>query len=83
MEVSTPYYSGMVKALCLKNPVYELIIENIPEARAPDDSDETWCVKAATITRSQQSRISHETKPLKVAEVTGQLVITKDRLTQL
>ena len=49
VEVSTPYYSGMVEPLCLKDLVYELIIENIPGARAPDDPDETWCVKAAAI----------------------------------
>ena len=54
-------------------------MRNIYGARAPNDSDETWCVKAAAITRSQ-SRISTEAKPLKVAEVTDQLAMTKNRL---
>ena len=79
MEVSTPYYSGTAEVLCLKNLLNELIMRNIYGARAPNDSDETWCVKAAAITRSQ-SRISTEAKPLKVAEVTDQLAMTKNRL---
>ena len=44
VEISTPYYSGTVEALCLRDPLYQLIIGNIPGARAPDDPDETWCV---------------------------------------
>ena len=64
VETSTPYYSGTVEALCPKDPLYLLIIGNIPGARAPDDLDETWCVKAAAVTWSQ-ARISTETKPLK------------------
>ena len=82
VEISTPYYSGTVEALCLKDPLYQLIIGNIPEARAPDDPDETWCVKAAAVTQSQ-ARMSAETKPLKVGEVTNQMVVTKDKLIQL
>ena len=64
-KVKTTYYRGTVEVLFLKNPLYELIIGNIPEARAPDDLDETWCVKAGAINRSQ-SRISTKAKPLKV-----------------
>ena len=71
-----------MEALCLKDPLYELIIGNIPGARVPDDPDETWCVKAAAITRSQ-ARMSTETKPLKVAEIKDQLAISKNRLIQL
>ena len=82
VEVSTLYYSGTMEDLCLKDPLYELIIGNIARSRDSDDLDETWCVKAAAITRSQ-SRISTEGKPLRVAEVTDKLAITKDRLTQL
>ena len=82
VEVSTPYYSKMGEALCLRDPLYELIIGNIPGDRAPDDPDDTWCVKAAVITRSQ-ARTSTETKLLKVADVPDQLAIAKNRLTQL
>ena len=71
-----------MEALCLRDPLYQLIIGNILEARAPDDPDEIWCVKAKAVTRSQ-ARMSTETKPLKVAEVTNQMAVTKNKLTQL
>ena len=82
VEVSTPYCIPAVKVLCLKDPLYELIIGNISGARAPDDPDEAWCVKMAVIIRSQ-SKITIEAKFLKVMEVRDQLAITKNRLTQL
>ena len=82
VEVSTLSYSGTMEDLCLKDPLYELIIGNIARSRDSDDLDETWCVKAAAITRSQ-SGISTERKPLRVAEVMDKLAVTKDRLTQL
>ena len=43
VEISTPYYSGAVEALCLRDPLYQLIVGNILGARAPDDPHETWC----------------------------------------
>ena len=82
VEISTPYYNGTVEVLCLKDPLYQLIIGNIPGARAPDNLDETWCVKAAAVTRSQAT-MSTETKPVKFAEVTNQMVATKNKLIQL
>ena len=52
-EVSMLYFSETVKILYLKDPLYELIIGNIPGARAPYESDETWCVHAAVVTGAQ------------------------------
>ena len=34
VEISTSYYNGTVEALCLRDPLYQLIIGNIPGARA-------------------------------------------------
>ena len=82
VEISTLFYSGTVEALCLRDPLYQLIIGNIPGARAPDDLDETWCVEAAAVTRSQ-ARKRTESKPLKVAEATNQMAVAKDKLIQL
>ena len=53
VEINTPYYSGTVEVLCLSDPLYQLIIENIPGARASNDPDKTWCVEAAAVTRSE------------------------------
>ena len=40
--VDTPYYKGNVRVLCMKNPVYDLILGNFTGVRAPDDPDGTW-----------------------------------------
>ena len=82
VEISTPYFNGTVEALCLRDPLYQLIIGNIPGARAPDNPDEARCVEAAAVTRSQARR-STESKPLKVVEATNQMTVTKDKLIQL
>ena len=39
ISVNTPYFSGDVDALCLKDLLFELIIGNVPGARAPNDPD--------------------------------------------
>ena len=53
VEVSTSYFNGILETLYLKDPLYQLIIGNISGARAPDNPNETWCVKAPAIIRSQ------------------------------
>ena len=37
VEVSSPYFSGRVNALCMSNPIYDVIIGNISGARKPED----------------------------------------------
>ena len=37
LEVDTPFCVGTVEALCLKDPLFDLIIGNVPRAREPDD----------------------------------------------
>ena len=39
VEVSCPVYSGKVNALCMTNPIYDVIIGNISEARKLEDAD--------------------------------------------
>jgi hypothetical protein len=39
INVCTPYFVGEVEAMCMENPVYELIIGNVPGARDPNDPD--------------------------------------------
>ena len=82
VEVSTPYFRETLEALCLKDLLYELTKKNIPRAKASNDPDKTWCVKAAAVTRSQ-SEMSKEDKLLKVVEIKDQLAITRDKLIQL
>ncbi|XP_061181296.1 uncharacterized protein LOC133189898 [Saccostrea echinata] len=42
INIHTPFISGKVKALCMNNPVYGLIIGNIDGARDPSDPDPKW-----------------------------------------
>ncbi|XP_006823695.1 uncharacterized protein LOC102806650, partial [Saccoglossus kowalevskii] len=42
IEVDTPYLIGMVDALCMKSPVYDLILGNVPGVRDPSDPDLNW-----------------------------------------
>ena len=39
VEVSCPVYSGTVNALCMTNPIYDVIIGNISGARKLEDAD--------------------------------------------
>ncbi|XP_006812686.1 uncharacterized protein LOC100374860 [Saccoglossus kowalevskii] len=39
LEVQTPYYTGPVRALCFKSPIWDLVIGNIEGAREPFNPD--------------------------------------------
>ena len=41
IAVHTPYYSGEVEAICMKNAICDLIIGNIPEAVLPTETTDT------------------------------------------
>ena len=42
VDVSTPYFSGRLKALCMRTPVYDLVIGIITGARNAHDPDLLW-----------------------------------------
>jgi hypothetical protein len=42
IDIQTPFYTGNVEAMCMKAPLYDLIIGNIPHARDPNNPDENW-----------------------------------------
>lgn len=57
VKVDTPYFTGNVEAWCLENPLYSLIIGNIPNARDPKDPDRSWKPNQANaVVTRQQSR---------------------------
>lgn len=39
IEVDTPYHIGYVETLCMKKPVYDLILKNLPGIRDPGNPD--------------------------------------------
>ena len=58
-QVSTPYYSGVVTAICMKEPLYDLIIGNIPGATP---LKETGKQNVGAVTRAGAEE---KTRPLK------------------
>jgi len=42
INVDTPYLKGQVEAQCLPDPIYDLVVGNVPGARAADDPDPNW-----------------------------------------
>lgn len=42
VDVDTPYYLGRLKAKCIGNPIYNLILGNIEGVRTADDPDLHW-----------------------------------------
>ena len=45
IEIDLPYCTGIVHALCMLNPLYNLIIGNITSMRNPHDPDPNWSPK--------------------------------------
>jgi len=52
IEIETPYYTGKVKAVCMDNPLYDVIIGNVPGV---SDEDNTRLEAQAVVTRAQAS----------------------------
>ncbi|KAG0432078.1 hypothetical protein HPB47_021176 [Ixodes persulcatus] len=42
VHVQTPFYSGTITAMCMDSPLYDVILGNIPNVRAPGDPDVDW-----------------------------------------
>ncbi|XP_061184347.1 uncharacterized protein LOC133192347 [Saccostrea echinata] len=71
VKVDTPYFVGEIDAWCLENPLYSLIIGNIPNARDPKDPDKDWTPNQAhaVVTRQQAQKEGKRTKSLCVPEI--------------
>ena len=82
VEVDTPFYVGTVKALCSQNPLFDLIIGNVPGARRSDDPNSEWGVVTAVATKAQ-ARSGKDPKPLKMKEVTDKMLINKKDLIKM
>lgn len=69
LNVDTPYYIGTVRAMVMDNPLYDLVIGNIPGARGPADPSKDWKYSnvdevGAVETRGQKVRKSKPFTPL-------------------
>ncbi|KAK7484344.1 hypothetical protein BaRGS_00024469 [Batillaria attramentaria] len=83
VSVSTPYLTGEVKALCVKTPVYDLIIGNVKGARDAEDPDPEWRPETCAVTTRSQARKSDQTIPLKVASSPEAAVVDRAKLVEL
>ena len=54
--VDTPYLTGHVEAQCLSDPIYDLIIGKVPDARDAQNPDPSWQEACAVTTRSQAKK---------------------------
>jgi len=79
IEIETPYYTGKVKAVCMDNSLYDVIIGNVPGV---SDEDNTRLEAQAVATRAQVKQQVKPIKPLKVIENLGEDV-TREKLIAL
>ena len=80
IDVDTPYLKGQVEAQCLPDAVYDLIIGNVPGARAADDPDPSWQVpvqKACVEPTRSQAKKAGEHIPLKVPDTKESPVVDR------
>ena len=59
IDIDTPYLKGQVEAQCLPDAVYDLIVSNLPGARAADDPDPSWqghVQEACAVTTRSQAK---------------------------
>ena len=40
VNMKTPYYKGELEAMCMKTPIYDLVIGNVPGSRELEEPDE-------------------------------------------
>ena len=69
-KVDTPYYTGVTQAICLRDPLFDLVIGNIPGARNPNDHVPDMESCAAAVTRAQAGK-NVTIKPLVAKDVTA------------
>ena len=86
VDVDTPYLKKTsVKALCLEDPAYDLVIGDVEDARCKCDPDPDWKLEQANAvtTRSQAKASNKVLKPLKVAVNDVEEEVTPDVLKRL
>ena len=82
IEVDLPLYVGTVEALCLQDPLFDLIIGYVPGAKRSDDPNPEWVVVTEVATRAQ-ARSGKDSKPLKMKEVTEKMSINMKDLIKM
>jgi len=58
VDFNTPYYKGRVRAVCMRNPLYDVIIGNIPGVKNEEEVAQAQAV--VTTGRSQAQKEKQE-----------------------
>ena len=80
--IDTPYRKGHVEAQCLSDPIYDLIIGNVPDARDAQNPDPSWQEACAVTTRSEAKK-KNERMALKVPSSRESLIVDTEKLKQM
>ena len=80
--VDTPYLKGHVEAQCLSDPIYDLIIGNVRDARDAQNPDPSWREACAVTTRNQAKRKDERTT-LKVPSTRESPIVDREKLKQM
>jgi len=62
--VETPFFTGITTAVCVKNPLYDLVIGNVPGAQDVSISPPVEQTTQAVQTRSQGKKVTKGLTPL-------------------
>ncbi|GFR60628.1 reverse transcriptase [Elysia marginata] len=81
INLTTPFLSGEVKALCIPDAICDVIVGNVDGARSPEDPDMSVMVGAAT-TRAQAKRDA-VAKPLRVPDKERHGGVDREQLIKL
>ena len=85
IDIDTPYLKGQVEAQCLPDAVYDLIVGNLPGARAADDPDpcrQDHTQEACAVATRSHAKKAGEHILLKVPDTNESLVVDRERLKQ-
>ena len=77
IDVNTPYFVGEITALCMNNPVYDLILGNIPGVRDPSQPDTSW--KKPDVHCEQHGELELDTPDLVNAVETRAQKVAKEK----
>ena len=78
-HVDTPYFTGEIQAVAMENPVYDVVIGNIPGARRADDPDQDWTPAKTEVLGAVTTRAQKKAKPLPPLKVTKSPVMGTTR----
>ena len=72
--LDTPYLVGEVEALAMATPMFDVIVGNVPGARAAEHPDRSWrplreTVVASVQTRNQKEKEKRPHRPMKVPDL--------------